>query len=271
MRIESFDRVVYENNPLAEVICQVQFQQTDTFTDEELETLKSSMEKDGYTTVNQDVSVSISLPSPLVSGQVPITVELPQVRIHHFSTPDGAWRASVCAEFIALTCLKYSNWGDFFGRLAPFVKLVAGMRGQIVPTRLGLRYKDLIEREPLGLAAIPWHELVAPFLLGPLAPSALAEGQVPNESEVLNMSAQSLLRLESSMLLLQSALLTSEQGDRHAFLIDADFFLDKSLPPTLLTDSSVLQAKVEALHVNAGALFRRGITERLHHALQPCE
>lgn len=269
MRIESFDRVIYENNPLAEVVCQVQFQRTDAFTDVEVGTLKTSFAEDGYTNFNEDVSVSVSLPPPPIGGQGTAKVELPQTRIHHFSTSDGAWRVSVCSEFIALTCLKYPDWSEFSGRLMPIVRRVTEMRQPVVPTRLGLRYKDLIEREPLGLDGVPWHELVAPFLLGPLAPNALAEGQVPPESEVLNVAAQSLLRLDSSMLLLQSALLTSIQSNMRAFLIDADFFLDQGLPSDLLTNPATLRATLDTLHVNAGALFRRGITERLHHALRP--
>lgn len=269
MRIQSFDRVVYENNPLAEVICQIQFQRADSFTDDELGALKSSLAESGYTEFHEEMSISVSVPLRPVSGKDSMRLEVPQTRVYHFSTPEGVWRASASAEFVALTCLKYLNWEDFAGRFIPLVKQISDMRQQVIPTRLGLRYKDLIEREALGLGGVPWHELVAPFLLGPLWPDALADGQAPDESEVLNSSAQSLLKLDSSMLHLQSALLTSAQNNQRAFLVDADFFLDQNLPSNLVTELVTLKAKLDTLHINAGALFRRGITERLHHALKP--
>jgi uncharacterized protein (TIGR04255 family) len=267
MRIESFDRVVYENNPLAEVVCQVRFQKTGDINEDEVEALKSSFANDGYTDFYQEVS--ISTPPLPIDVQGSIRIEIPQVRIHYFSSPDKTWKASVCSEFVALTCLKYSNWDDFSRRLLMLIERFNPMRKEILPKRLGLRYRDVIEREPLGLGHVPWHELVAPFLLGPLLPNALASGQTPSESEVVSTAAQSMLKLDSSMVLLQSALLTSINSERRAFLIDADFFLEDGLSPNLLANPTILKSKLDILHANAGALFRRGITERLHHALRP--
>ena len=71
------------------------------------------------------------------------------------------------------------------------------------------------------------------------------------------------------MLLLRSSLLTSIDGSKKAFLIDAEFFYDKNLEIDLLSNRDTLLSRLKTLHENAGALFRRSITERLHDALRP--
>lgn len=135
-------------------------------------------------------------------------------------------------------------------------------------TRLGLRYRDVIEREPLNLAGTPWHELIRPFLLGPLSPVALND-LAPPEEDVGSFISQATLRLNDCSLLLQGSLLTSVDGDTRAFLIDGDFFCEGNVDGDILSNKTNLAASLELLHNNAGVLFRRCITEKLHNALGP--
>jgi uncharacterized protein (TIGR04255 family) len=167
-----------------------------------------------------------------------------------------------------LSCFSYQSWDVFYPKFLSLAKCFFANRTEVQPTRLGLRYKDLIEREPLGLDGCAWHELIAPFLLGPLAPNSLADEQVADESDVINFLAQSQFKLDDAMLLLQSSLLATADNERRAFLIDADFYHEGSIQQEVLNDSDLLLKQLESLHSNAGALFRRGITERLHDALR---
>ncbi|MGY4726866.1 TIGR04255 family protein [Burkholderia pyrrocinia] len=190
-------------------------------------------------------------------------------KLYHFSSADGSTRVTLCSDFLALTTSKYESWDDFLPRLLEVVEILAKCYPATVPKRLGLRYKDVIERENLKLDGVPWHDLVKPFLLGPLAPNALADGFVPDDSDVDNMLSQSILRLEDCMLLLQSSMLWSVDRQRRAFLIDADFFTEDAICVEMVRESSVIRDALDKLHNNAGALFRRCITGRLHDALNP--
>lgn len=266
MKIDTSERVVYKHNPLAEVICQVQFQQLPDFEEREVEELKSELAVAGYPGYGEEVSFGFAQQVD-PSGSVQAPVLIPQTRIRHFSTADGAWKISICPTFVALSCLKYTSWTDFLPRLVDTSKTFHSRRPSAAPSRLGLRYKDVVEREPLGLAGVPWHELISPFLLGALAPYALADGQTAEEGDVQSFLSQTLLRLDDSMVLLQSSLLTSIEQGRRAFLIDADFYNEGNLEADLLANPGVLKGRLETLHASAGHLFRRGITERLHHAL----
>lgn len=269
MRIETYERVVYRNNPLAEVVCQVRFEPFEELSLDERAALRDQFGAAGYG--NHGESVLIGAPQPMVGvwiqGATPD--QLPRIVVQNFATVDGVWRVTACSQFIALTCTKYTGWQDFKPRLTAAVESFLSRHPDARPTRLGLRYKDVIEREPLGLEGVGWHELIRPFLLGPLAPGALADGQIASESDVGTFVSQALLKLDDASLLLQSSLLNSADGQRKAFLVDGDFFNEGGLESDLLRNPEALSRRLDALHASAGALFRRGITERLHHALNP--
>lgn len=213
------------------------------------------------------LSLHVAPNGPMDVSVPPLPV--PPAKIFHFSTADSSWRVSLCSDFVALTTNRYESWEEFQLRVVELIGLVAKCYPNAVPKRLGLRYKDLIERESLGLADTPWHELVKPFLLGPAAPGALSEDLAPSESEIGNLLLQSLMKLEDCMLLLQSTLLRSIDGNRQAFLIDGDFFTEDSACTEMLCETSTFRDALDKLHNNAGALFRRCITGKLHHALSP--
>lgn len=260
-------RVVYENNPLAEVVCQIRFERLGDFGDAERAALKAEFAAAGYSNYGEEVAVSfVQQVGPVGSTQAHLT----KVHVSSFISDDGFWRIGVCPEFVALTCVKYSSWHDFLPRLQVAVNAFISKHPAIKPTRIGLRYKDLIEREQLGLEGVAWHELIRPFLLGPLSPNALAEGQTPADADVGTFLSQTLLKLDDeAMVLLQSSLLTAADGKRRAFLIDADFFNEGVSVADIVTKPDLMRARLEGLHANAGALFYRGITERLHNALHP--
>lgn len=271
MKIATSKRVVYDKNPLSEVVCQVRFERIADFSQEALDTLRGGFSEAGYMNFGQEQSFGFSQHFDANGQTFQPPVVIPQVRVQHGSSEDGFWRASYCPEFIALTCLKYSGWDEFLAKTLIAIECFMKAGVEVKVTRLGLRYKDVIEREAIGLEGVPWNDLIQPFLLGPLAIGALSDGQVASDGEIGEFVSQSHLRIDDGSLLLQSSLMSSLDGHRKAFLIDADFFKEDGMEPQLLSEQQILISSLEKLHANAGALFRRGITERLHHALGPGE
>lgn len=267
MKISHSERVQYENNPLAEVICQIRFHRLDELNTSEPTDFSVALASQGYSFSGQEQISEITF-AISANGQQVGAGPSPRF-IFHYTSGDGHWRVSVCSEFVALSCNRYSNWSDFLPKMVVATRLFAECFPKAEPSRVGLRYKDVIERESLGLGDAKWHELVKPFLLGPLTPGALADGEVPLDGDVGNMLSQTLLQLDDCRLLLQSAILLSLDKNKRAFLIDADFFEEGDLTPAHLHDEKTLSSCLEKLHTNAGSLFRRCITEKLHAALRP--
>ncbi|MGE0964716.1 TIGR04255 family protein [Ralstonia pseudosolanacearum] len=267
MKISHSARVQYENNPLAEVICQIRFRRLSELDSTEPASFSAALGEQGYSLSGKEQINEITF--EMSESVQQFGAGKPPRSIFHFASSDANWRISVCSEFVALSCVRYTNWSDFLPRMTAVARTFAACFPYTIPTRVGLRYKDVIEREALDLHGAQWHELVNPFLLGPLMPGALADGEVPLDGDVGNMLSQTLLQLDDCRLLLQSAILMSVDGHKRAFLIDADFFDEGDLAPGHLHEEDALSRCLEKLHNNAGSLFRRCITEKLHAALRP--
>jgi len=266
MRIAPSERVVYENNPLAEVVCQIRFERA-TMSDEALAAFRNFAEP-RYPNVFAEETAEVSMRLS-VGGDHKEVIKQAKDRIHHFATADQSARVSISSEFVAVTCNRYESWSAFKPQILDAAKAFVDCHGAPRSTRVGLRYKDVIEREPLGLAEVPWRDLLAPFVLGPLAPSTLTAEGVPPETDILSFAFQSNIRLDDCKLLLQGGLLFSAERERHAYLVDSDFFLDDAAPAGLLSELGQLDEVLERLHANAGALFSRTIQPRLHDGLKP--
>ncbi|WP_110946538.1 TIGR04255 family protein [Pseudomonas bohemica] len=270
MKISPTPRVVYANNPLAEVVCQIRFQRIELAASA-LEELERDLNGRGYSHRHDEQSFNVVL-EPGQDGSPSIPKMVQGDSIHHFSHPDGSAKVSISPEFIAYTVTNYRSWDDYLPGLLTAVTELNAQIGTLGVVRIGLRYRDVIERSVLGLDGTPWHELINPFMLGPLADNALCEAGGVDEDAFESQVSQSLMRLEGCSLLLQTSLLTSVTDASKAFLIDADFFHEMDINEecgNAAQSSKELVTLLEMLHSNAGALFRRAITEKLHNALSP--
>jgi uncharacterized protein (TIGR04255 family) len=264
MKIQEYVRVRYDKNPIAEVICQARFPAVAQFSECLPDELRSKLASLGYTKESKEQKFSISMTFGGGAQNQPALSN-----IFHFDSEKTPHRVSICPEFVALTCAKYWSWDEFRPLFIKAYAAVDGYLGDNTLVRLGLRYKDLIEREPLGLDGVPWSELIAPFLLGPLAAHSLSDQQDSSDELVSTFVSQATIPLDDCMLLLQSSLLRSMDSERTAFLIDSDFFIEASDGSRLSGEREKISEALTSLHTHAGSLFRRGITEKLHNALGP--
>lgn len=268
MAIKRYPRVNYEKNPLVEVVCQISFPSFDLLADERLARFQENAKALGYPVFEERKATRYFVGQP-PDGKT-ATEPSPQVEfanLYSFSSEDGEWKVLLSPEFLEVSSSSYSRWEDF---KAPLMK-TAEVFAEIFPLssvdKVSLRYKDLIEREALGLAGVPWKELLAPFIVGALAADIFVE-----ESSAARLTrqhnSQSLFALSECEVLLQSALLHSRSTpEQQAFLIDSDFFVE-SLSMSI-DDSNKLAELLDVLHEDAGALFRNCIQGRLHDALCP--
>ena len=272
MKIQPYERVEYRHNPLAEVLCQVRFPFDARLAEGIPENLAQALAQLGYTVRSEEQAFNISVALPVQDSDPLKTTREATQKIVHFSSMTELYKVSLSAEYVALTCTKYTAWADFLPKLLSAYRAVLGALGSVFPIRVGLRYKDVIsrEREGLGLAGVPWSELIQPFLLGPLRDHALSDAPENKSMEeaVVGFVTQSTVRLAECGLVLQGALLRSaEDPSKTAFLIDSDFFAEND-DPAVLDDESKLTTLLNVLHHNAGSLFERSITRRLHAALK---
>ena len=265
MKIKSSEKFMYAKNPLIQVLAQIRFDRCQSLMSGPTEAQKRVFANSGFVTetIEQSASIQIEFGSNAGESTPPIA---PIPIVFHYGAVDEQSKLSVCADFIAVSCTKYVDWTQFKSLLLPAFTGFAELNTHLKVNRVGLRYRDLIERENLGLQGVPWSELLAPIICGVFGAEDFFQDDLIEEAGVEQQVTQVLLNFRESKLLLQSALLrsTGEQPTQ-AVLIDTDFY--RELPEK--TASSMVGNIIESLHKNADAAFRCCIKEKLHVAFGP--
>ena len=159
------DRVLYGNNPLQQVICQLRFPPILRIDSHSAADFQDRIRQE-YPLYSEDDSMpELPLPEPLVRL---INARPGPNPAKKFSSADQQWTVSLAQNFIALTTESYERWEGFRDRLRTAVNALHHIYKPAFYTRVGLRYKDVIYRSHLDLHKVPWSELLAPSILSEL-------------------------------------------------------------------------------------------------------
>jgi uncharacterized protein (TIGR04255 family) len=258
MPFEDVQRVIYQKNPLIEVVFQVRIPKylpIDTEAPAEFQKLVVGE----YPIYEPRNMLQIVLgPSPQEAvGRAPSEMF---GRMHAFTSADRNWSIQLSGDGLSLITRRYERWEDFKGRIGKALGAFLTTYQLPVLTRIGLRYQNVISRETLGLEGRPWSELLKPYISAEMSQGAL------DETEILARQTTVRIKLENDFfLLLRHGLVTHKETQKFAYLIDGDFFTEQqralNLDDTLATS--------ERLHTHSDRLFRWCITESLHKAMGP--
>jgi uncharacterized protein (TIGR04255 family) len=258
MAFPEVPRVIYEKNPLEEVICQLRYPTILKIDAESPVAYQEQIRADyPYYERKPAFKFPLGLP-PDVAQMVVSNLSFGGQDSHDFSSRDRFWDLKLNRDFIALTCRSYSRWEDFCQRLVgPFGALTAQYQPSFF-TRIGLRYRNVIRPSRLQLQGHPWNELLQPWVSGVLGSSDAA-------GDVEIMGTTTLIRLpdEVGKTQVSFGLALDQTTNENVFIIDADFFTEQQ------TDASDVFKRLDAFHRQAGFLFHWCITDRLHEAMGP--
>ena len=246
-------RVIYERNPLEEVVCQFRFPPI-LLIDAEVPAAFQERVRGRFPLYKKQVQtthLNLQLPPEIVEALAPSTSTS-----HQFSSEDGAWTLSLTRDFLALTTSKYIQWSGFKDRLTGPLNALVEIYAPAFFTRVGLRYRDRIDRESLNLAAEPWSELLKGTFLGELADPLVG----PNIERALRELVINLVGGIGKVRIVHGL-----QEDSKVYVIDSDFFREERTPVGEAWNVAQL------FNQRAGRLFRWYITERLHDAMEPKE
>ena len=261
-------RVLYAHNPLVEVISQVRFPpilriEADPPADFQ-DAVRTSFP---VLTESAGVSAALGIP-PELAGQVPAEVlqqlaafrlsVQPSARSYTFKSEDERWSMTLGRDSLSLTAARYERWEEFSDRLLIGLRALIDLYRPAFFSRVGLRYQNVICRSELGLANVPWSDLLASSIAGELAAEPIVD-------DVIVAARQLGARLPDvgGQLLLRHGLTLKDGTNEICFLIDADFYTADR------TEVADVERALEGFHSQAGRLFRWCIQPRLHEALDP--
>ncbi|MGM9668836.1 MAG: TIGR04255 family protein [Faecousia sp.] len=254
----SKERVIYRNNQLGEVICQLRFPEILRISADPPAAFQEEI-RDVY----PQYTARRETPAPRISGTPGKLVleNQPSSPNYQFASEDNLWRVNLTSKFISLACGKYTCWEDFASRLdkplAAFIKTYHPAYFE----RVGLRYLNFLSRASLGTDA-PWRDLVSPCYLGPMAEEdvgANAFSQCNLDTE-LAIRAGCRVKIHAGTGFVKKA---DKQDPEQKFIFDMDLFMPGKVPVNYSAGA------LATLHSQAFPIFRDAITELTHNAMEP--
>lgn len=259
MPFPSAPRVLYARNPLVEVICQLRFPTILRIGSEMPVDFQDRVRRE-YPNFRQKPEASLGLPheiSEVVPQELLSLFSGPRrASVYDFLSADEHWTIGLAADFISLTTNNYSRWEEFIEHIRAAIGALRAVYQPAHYIRVGLRYRNIIDREVLGLESSTWAELLKPHIAGEL--SALE-----TETDVLDMTKALIIRLHQydSQVRMQHGMLLRD--NRQCYFIDNDFFTHVK---TELDDADEI---LRYFNRQSGRLFRWSISDTLHRALEP--
>jgi uncharacterized protein (TIGR04255 family) len=252
-------RCIYQNNQLAEVICQLRFP--------EILTIGANLPVDFQEAIRDEFpvySLNKEMPAPKITGapgNFNIEKQTP-INNYQFASADGVWRVNMTSKFISLACTRYTSWEEFAKKLdKPLVAFIKTYKPAYFE-RVGLRYLNFFSRKALDLEGVPFAQLFSPCYLGPLGEDDVQE----TAASRCNVDAEIALRAGCRVKLHAGPGLVKLRGKQDSevkFIFDQDLFMPGHIP----VNGSV--GALQTLHGQAGTVFRGAITDRLHEAMEP--
>lgn len=252
-------RCRYGAHQLAEVICQLRFP--------EILAISEKAPVDFQEAIRAEFPQFIKrqeMPAPKLTGTPGnLSIQkLPATINYQFMSADGVWRVNLTSKFISLSCTKYTGWEEFARQLdkplAAFIKVYKPAYFE----RIGLRYMNFISRFHLGLADLPFSELIAPCYLGPLAEEDVSEAGTTRCSVDAELAIRGGCRakIHAGPGMVK---VNGKQDQEVKFVFDQDLYMAGQLKLPLVAGA------LQTLHSQAWSIFRGAITNKLHDAMEP--
>ena len=148
---------------------------------------------------------------------------MPQVPLtHSFETENQTRTISLAQDSISVRERQYRQWGEFRGEIERIEGILREIYAPAFYTRVGLRYRDVLDRSHYGLESIPWSKLLNPIFLGVLGSPEITQDVVQQSQSQVVLTIPDV---DGGQVLLQHGLAAREGEEPSVYLIDADFTL----------------------------------------------
>ncbi|MFQ6027309.1 MAG: TIGR04255 family protein [Dehalococcoidia bacterium] len=260
MAFPSSPRVVYDNNPLTQVICQLKFPTILEIGSADPADFQKRIRKQYpiYHGPSESSTISSRIPQELSALAARVGLSMGRPGPHRFAIENETRSISLSPEFVAITEDSYTRWDELRPEIALMVEALVKVYEPPFFSRIGLRYQDEIDRKLLGLEDEPWKNLIKPELTGLVGVDFL-------EDRILESHSNTLCVVQDDKL---SAKIRISQGlvagsEKNKYTIDADLFVDER------TEVNDVLPILDQLNRTGGNFFRWVITDKLANALKP--
>src|SRR5579862_1199021 len=136
-------RVIYKQNPLVEVICQLKFPPILKIESDPPAAFQEKIRKE-YPMMLESSSDQPPLPPAISRALSQAVPGFFQGRTYTFQSEDERWKVVITREFLALSTAHYTRWEEFRSKLQVALEALVGTYDPSFFVRVGLRYRDII-------------------------------------------------------------------------------------------------------------------------------
>jgi len=250
-------RVIYDKNPLVNVICQFRFPPILKIDSEVPASFQEKIRNKFPLYLEKREYIQQLLPQNISGLANQLLAKQATGKNHEFSTEDNVWKINVTKTFITLSTSEYKKWEDFIENFKFAINAFNEIYAPQFFNRIGLRYIDVFNRTELELQGTNWNELIKPEFLGLLS-TAYAD-------KVQGFESIYEIKLEDNISLVRmiASIVKEPKTNEDCFMVDSDFHnIQKN-------DLQKAFAILEFLHQRASRLMRCIIQDKLHEALKP--
>ena len=215
-------RVIYNKNPLDEVISQLKFQpilQIDKeipadFQDK-IRNFFPKYSETPETLVEVPREIRTQVPDEILKNMFPTSGG----KNYAFASEDDHWKVNLTRSFVALSTNKYLRWEEFREKIQIVLDALENSYKPSYFTRIGLRYIDIIRRSELKLENENWNFLLNEFVLGVLSSKDIGQ-------HVENFENKYEIRLsdDASIVRVITKFVKYIDNEEIGFMIDSDFY-----------------------------------------------
>jgi len=262
MPFNKVKRVIYKNNPLIRVICELRFPRILSISEKPPADFQERIRKN-YPIYNVALEQQKQLVVGLNMEQSPKIIQNEQRNNYLFSSSDGVWQILLTSTFLSLSTSKYERWEDFRSHLKEPLDALIDIYSPAFFERVGIRYIDAFRRSALNIEPeVPWTELINSFALGFLSNDEIcAEVKGYSATSDIDLGNNAMARIITSTGFVGNVLF--EDNQEISFIVDSDMFFNSK------KNLDELENSLEYLHEHAGKLIRNIITDKLHFAMEP--
>ncbi|NQW24262.1 MAG: TIGR04255 family protein [SAR202 cluster bacterium] len=263
MPFPTTERETYDQNPLQEVICQLRFPTILEISSQIPDQFQNAVRHKYPLYRKVDPSVA-ELPSNVPKEIADLVSSLPLVRTtriqeHRFLTEDEQSLISLNQDFLALSVKSYTSWPQFREEIRFAESVVRETYNPTFYSRIGLRYRNIIDRDNLGVSTVPWSKLFNTTLLGVQG----AESFDVDVQETVSRTSIKLQDIEDGFIQIRHGLAKSPNSENQVYLIDTDLFCGRK------TEIDDALKTLDNFNRVAGNFFRWCISDTLRTALGP--
>ena len=253
MPIPESPRVEFEINPLAEVICQLKFPTILQIGAEPPSQFQNIIREQYplYSILESEPEITHMLMR--LQGEEKGSIG----GNHKFQNENQDRTFSLTNDFIAFSVDTYKNWSEFSAELDLGREALESVYAPAFYSRVGLRYRNVINKTDLSLQDKPWERFLNPSVIGFLGNEDLRSDIIQTKGEVTIQ-----LDIPNSTVKLRHASVTDGDGNE-GYIIDADIYTEER---TSTDEAGELLYRYNRV---AGNLFQWCITEELRSALRP--